>query len=82
MMIQTPAQALANRTARLVAEGAHKDRLVFTSTSEGEVARKAAYFEPRMCTGDYCFVCRRSTDHFGEHSDEQIVAAAERFGQR
>jgi hypothetical protein len=22
----------------------------------------------------YCYVCRRATDHWGEHSDEQIAA--------
>jgi len=22
---------------------------------------------------DYCFVCKRVTDHYGEHSDEQIA---------
>lgn len=25
---------------------------------------------------DYCHVCRRATEHYGEHSDEQLLAFA------
>lgn len=28
-----------------------------------------------VVTEEYCFVCSRCTDHFGEHSDAQILAA-------
>lgn len=82
MMIQTPAQAMANRTARLVAEGVHRDRVAYTSTSESEQDKFLARMERRLCTDEYCFICSRSTDHFGEHTDEQILAAAKKRGQR
>lgn len=28
------------------------------------------------CREDYCHVCRRCTDHWGEHDDEQLLAWA------
>lgn len=27
----------------------------------------------KACTPDFCFVCSRATDHWGEHSDEQLL---------
>lgn len=33
-----------------------------------------ARIESEACTEDYCFVCRRCTDHFGEHTDAQLIA--------
>lgn len=78
MKIQTPAQAFANRTARLVAEGAHKDRVAYTSTAASEQEKFLARAERDLCDEDWCFICSRPTDHFGEHDDEQILRAAKR----
>ena len=37
-----------------------------------------ALAENIACGEDFCFVCSRATDHFGEHSKAQIVAWTER----
>jgi len=82
-----PKQAFANRTARLLAEGAHKPRLAYTSSVEARalrMEREAAAerkalisrAEELACGEDFCFICSRPTDHFGEHSAEQILAWA------
>lgn len=34
--------------------------------------------EREDCEEDYCFICRRPTDHFGEHSNLQLLAARNR----
>ena len=34
--------------------------------------------QDRACTEDFCFICRRCTDHWGEHSDAQLLAYANR----
>lgn len=67
-----PSQAFANRTARLAREARTP-----VYTSESGVANKAvlAAAERALCTEDYCFVCGRCTDHFGEHSDAQLLRA-------
>lgn len=80
MMIQTPAQALANRTARLVAEGAHRDRVAYTTDTQGAARKRLSNIERDLCTEDWCFVCSRPTDHFGEHDDEQLDRAGKRRG--
>lgn len=36
--------------------------------------------EELLCTEDFCFVCGRVTDHYGEHSDDQIRAAMAKRG--
>lgn len=69
-----PTQVAANRTARLIAEASAP---VFTSTVEFERTRVAAYAEVYACTEDFCFVCSRSTNHFAEHSEEQLHAWAQ-----
>ncbi len=73
-----PATVAAARTARLVREA---QTPVFTSTREGAQARARADLlrraEREACTEDYCFVCGRATEHFGEHSDEQLLAWAQ-----
>lgn len=80
MNIQTPAQVAANRTARLVRE-AHTPTYSTATPSEASVAevreqiiRKA---QDVACGEDFCHICSRATDHWGEHSDEQIWAFAQ-----
>lgn len=68
-----PRQAAANHTARLIAEA---QAPAFTSTLESERVRVAAYAEVIACTDEFCFVCSRSTDHFAEHSEEQLFTWA------
>lgn len=72
-----PATVAAARTARLVREA---QTPVFVSTREGAEARARrdlrARAEREACTNEYCFICKRATEHFGEHSDEQILAWA------
>lgn len=76
MKVQTPAQAMANRTARIVRE--NKTPVYSTSTPTLAEVRRAAIrnAERALCTPDYCFVCGRATDHFAEHSDEQLLGFA------
>lgn len=37
--------------------------------------------ERSLMTEDFCFICSRFTDHFGEHSDAQILSALERYDE-
>lgn len=32
----------------------------------------------RACRDDFCFICGRATDHWGEHSDKQLLDFAAR----
>lgn len=71
-----PMNVASNRTARLVREAATP---VYSTTTPGpRVTRVSdevmAEIQDRACTPDFCFICSRPTDHFGEHSDEQILA--------
>lgn len=71
-----PNMVAKNRTARLVREA----QTPTYSTDTESAARKArerrlAEAEKALCTEDFCFVCSRCTDHFGEHSDEQLLRA-------
>lgn len=43
-------------------------------------AEAFAALDDELCTEDYCFVCHRSTDHRGEHSDAQLLDSAEKRG--
>lgn len=78
MDTMTPAQVFSNRTARLVAEAATP---VFVSTREGQAERERVamlrWAEEYTHSTDedqpWCHVCARPTDHFGEHSDEQLL---------
>lgn len=71
-----PNMVAKNRTARLAAEGVRPTY----STDTVSAARKAreariAAAEKALCTEDFCFVCGRCTDHFGEHSEDQLLRA-------
>lgn len=74
----TPAQVAVNRTARLVAEATTP---VFVSTREGAAQRErerqldwAEGFTSGTDEQPWCHLCSRATDHFGEHTDEQLLA--------
>lgn len=69
-----PSIAFAARTARLAREAATP--VYSTSTPTAEEARIALLCkaEEIACGDDFCSICGRCTDHFGEHSDEQILA--------
>lgn len=75
-----PKQAFANRTARLLAEGVHKDRVAYSTDTLGAAAKRLSRIQRRLCTQDFCFVCGRPTDHFGEHSDAQLDHAGKARG--
>lgn len=74
----TPATVAANRTARLVREA---NTPVYTSTREGQEKREREaalrwaeeYTHSENADQQWCHVCSRPTDHFGEHSDEQLL---------
>ena len=80
----TPNDLVANRTARLVAEA----RTPAYTSETGKVSPKAAADERRLisraqdlaCGDEFCHICSRCTDHWGEHTDEQILAWAKRPG--
>jgi hypothetical protein len=78
MMIQSPAQVASNRTARLV----HEQQMpVYSTDTERARARvtnqRIRWAEEFTHSEDedqpWCHVCARPTDHFGEHSDEQLL---------
>lgn len=68
-----PMQVAQNRTARLVQEARTP---VYTSTREREEAQIIRVAQNAACTAEYCLVCKRCTDHWGEHSDEQLLTWA------
>lgn len=35
--------------------------------------RRISTTQTLACTEDFCFICGRCTDHWGEHSDKQIL---------
>lgn len=61
-----------NRTARLVREA---NTPVFSTDTASAKRALLARVEKALCTEDFCFVCGRCTDHFGEHSDAQLLNA-------
>lgn len=67
-----PLKAAQNRTARLAREAVTP---VYTSETGVPNTALLAGIERDLCTEDYCFVCGRCTDHFGEHSDAQLLRA-------
>lgn len=75
MNIVTPAQVAANRTARLVRE-AHTP-VYSTTTPSRDVIYSAVLRAAESFAGpEFCHICGRATEHFGEHSDEQLAAFA------
>jgi hypothetical protein len=79
MNTMTPAQVASNRTARLAATY-NGPRVAYTSTAQSERTKLLIRADDFSHSGDelqpWCHVCRRPTDHFGEHSDEQLLAFA------
>lgn len=72
-----------NRTARLVREAVTP----VYSTDTATAARKArearvSAAEKAACTKDFCFVCSRPTDHFGEHDETQLLVWASTYRGR
>ena len=64
------------RTTRLVTEATTP---VYTTVSKTPAQKRAEFIaraQDAACGSDYCFVCSRATEHWGEHSDEQILAWA------
>lgn len=88
-----PALVASARTARLAREAA-MPRVAYTSDAAHDAKRKAALdwaeaqlslsllerAEALACSEDFCHICSRCTDHFGEHSPEQILAWVDRRG--
>lgn len=74
-------QAMANRTARLAREASTPVYSTDTVSAKAKAERDAlAEAEALACGEDFCHVCSRCTDHFGEHTPEQIMAWAKRPG--
>lgn len=67
-----PMMVAQARTARLVAEATTP---VYSTSTEGARRARLDRAERALCTEDFCFVCSRCTDHFGEHSDAQLLRA-------
>lgn len=67
-----PNTVAQNRTARLVREA---NTPVYTTDTASARRARLDRAERALCTEDYCFVCGRCTDHFGEHSDAQLLRA-------
>ena len=72
MNMMNPAAVASARTARLVREAVTPVYSTSTeSVRQGIIAAAEDY-----CGPDYCHVCRRATEHYGEHTDEQLFAWA------
>lgn len=67
-----PNTVAQNRTARLVAAGTTP---VYTTDTASALRARLDRAERALCTEDFCFVCGRVTNHFGEHSDAQLLRA-------
>lgn len=70
-----PNQVFKNRTARLVREASTPAYTTETGVLSPAQRDRLVRAEQALCTEDYCFVCSRATDHFGEHSDAQLLRA-------
>jgi hypothetical protein len=62
------------RTARLVREAQTPVFSTSTPTPAQVRADLITRAQDAACGEDFCFICSRATDHWGEHSDEQILA--------
>lgn len=71
-----PNKALAARTARLAREATTPVYSTSTPTPEQRRAALLRKAEDTACGVDFCFVCSRATDHWGEHDENQILAWA------
>jgi hypothetical protein len=71
-----PSTVAQNRTARLVREA--RTPAYSTDTRSAEASRRADLirFAEDFTGPDFCHVCGRCTDHFGEHSDSQLIGFA------
>lgn len=77
-----PKMVAQNRTARLVREASTP----VYSTDTASAAQRERVRRLRWAEGytgpDFCHVCGRATDHFAEHSDEQLLAFYNGKGSR
>lgn len=71
-----PNIAAAARTARLVREAQTPVFSTSTPTPAQVRADLITRAQDAACGEDFCFICSRATDHWGEHDDEQILAWA------
>jgi hypothetical protein len=75
-----PSDVARNRTARLTREARTPVYSTTTPTAAEARARAVAEAEVLACTADFCHVCGRCTDHFAEHTPDQILAWAKKPG--
>lgn len=74
MNMMNPAAVASARTARLVREATTPVYSTDTATAMSENMRRIiSRAQDAACTDEYCFICKRATDHWGEHDDEQIL---------
>lgn len=69
-----PIQVAQNRTARLVAEARTPVYTTDTVGAREHARERAIRWAEDFCGPEFCHVCGRCTDHYGEHSDEQLLA--------
>lgn len=62
------------RTARLVREAQTPTYSTSTKTAAAKEREARIRWAEDYCGPDYCHVCGRCTEHYGEHSDEQLLA--------
>ncbi len=63
-----------NGRGDLKAARAHQTTVRRMAVAAERRAERIALAEDDGCREDYCFVCRRCTDHRGEHSEAQLLA--------
>lgn len=73
MNFKNPAQVASAHSARLVREAATPVYSTSTPTL-AEVRENLIRMADGYAGPEYCHVCGRATEHFGEHSDEQLLA--------
>lgn len=73
MNFKTPAQVASARTARLVREVSTPVYSTNSVQAERKIREQQIRWADEFAGPDYCHVCGRATEHYGEHSDEQLL---------
>lgn len=69
-----PMQVAQNRTARLVREAATPVYTTSTITAAAKERENKIKWAENYTGPEFCHVCGRCTDHYAEHTDEQLLS--------
>lgn len=69
------AKAISTRVIREATTPKWTSETGVQTPAERDLLNKA---ERLLCSAEFCYVCSRCTEHYGEHTDAQILAAWKR----